>query len=283
MEILYATDGSEGALEGARFLGALARTQKKVRVITVVSELSDSEGEHALSAARYALSASSVDAQYECRRGNPADQILAAAEEAPPDLIVVGTRGLGAVARFFLGSVAERVARHATCPVLIARPPVGPLRRILVGADGSACSEYAVRWLNQLPLPEPATIRLVTVLPSPTEIMRASRLAPLPLTEDPAAFNHRVRAEAEERLDILAASLKSAGRSVETLVHEGHGAMGLLEAAESWPADLLVVGAHGMSAIDRFLLGSVSQQALRYAPCSVLVVKETKADTGELH
>lgn len=52
------------------------------------------------------------------RSGKPADTILAYAEEQHADLIVMGAHGESAVMRFFLGSVAERVVRHATVPVL---------------------------------------------------------------------------------------------------------------------------------------------------------------------
>jgi nucleotide-binding universal stress UspA family protein len=53
--------------------------------------------------------------------GNISDYIISTAEKEKADLIVIGERGLGAVARFFLGSIANKVSHHATCPVLIAR------------------------------------------------------------------------------------------------------------------------------------------------------------------
>jgi len=53
--------------------------------------------------------------------GDPADAILHAAEEHQADLIVMGTHGRTGLAHVFLGSVAEKVVRHASCPVLVAR------------------------------------------------------------------------------------------------------------------------------------------------------------------
>jgi nucleotide-binding universal stress UspA family protein len=53
--------------------------------------------------------------------GNPADEILATAGAFDADLIVVGARGMGGMARLLLGSVSERVLRHARCPVLIVK------------------------------------------------------------------------------------------------------------------------------------------------------------------
>ncbi|MCS6776718.1 MAG: universal stress protein [Chloroherpetonaceae bacterium] len=60
---------------------------------------------------------------YECRResGHPVDQIVRVAEEERVDLIVMGSRGLGGLQSFLLGSVSDRVLHHAHCPVLIVR------------------------------------------------------------------------------------------------------------------------------------------------------------------
>ena len=53
--------------------------------------------------------------------GNPADEVLKAAETHKADLIVTGAKGLGAIGRFLLGSVSTRVVQHAHCSVLVVR------------------------------------------------------------------------------------------------------------------------------------------------------------------
>jgi nucleotide-binding universal stress UspA family protein len=55
--------------------------------------------------------------------GDPGDMIVSAAEAENVDMVVVGSHGRSAVGRFFLGSVSDHVVRHATCPVLVVRPP----------------------------------------------------------------------------------------------------------------------------------------------------------------
>src|SRR5262249_24582355 len=85
------------------------------------------------------------------RRLNPVDAILAQAQEEGAGLIVMGSHGMGAVERFLLGSVSERVARYAHCPVLVARSDI--LRRVLVAVDGSESAEHALDALATLPLP----------------------------------------------------------------------------------------------------------------------------------
>ncbi len=295
MRILFATDGSESSLAGARVLRTMTPSEIELCVLTVAGRVGDNQeeaawlppigahetGKHEDNEGHAALSATFAELgdgwrtlRSETRRGNPAEEVLRAAEEAPFDMIVVGSRGLGAVARFLLGSVAERVARHARCPVLVARPGEGTFQKVLLGVDGSTCSEDAANWLLRLPLPAESTVRLVTVIPPMDDIVRASRMVPLPLAEDPVGLDQRLRDEAQQRLESLAAPFEQTGRKVDAEVRGGHGALGLLEAAEEWGADLIVVGAHGLSAIDRFLLGSVSEHVLRHAPCSVLVVKQ---------
>ena len=54
-------------------------------------------------------------------QGRPADKIVETAKEGVFDLIVVGSRGLGGIKEFFLGSVSDRVADEASCPVLIVK------------------------------------------------------------------------------------------------------------------------------------------------------------------
>ena len=60
-----------------------------------------------------------------CRVGHPAWEIVAYANEIDADLIIVGSHGRGVIGRALLGSVAERVVREATCPVLTIREPRG--------------------------------------------------------------------------------------------------------------------------------------------------------------
>jgi len=61
------------------------------------------------------------------RVGKPAHEILSVAKEWPADLIVIGSHGRGGIPRVLLGSVAEAVMRHASCPVLVIRAaPAAP-------------------------------------------------------------------------------------------------------------------------------------------------------------
>lgn len=63
-----------------------------------------------------------LQASYLVWTGDPGDMIVAAAEAERADIVVIGSNGRGAVGRFLLGSVSERVVREAPCPVLVVRP-----------------------------------------------------------------------------------------------------------------------------------------------------------------
>jgi nucleotide-binding universal stress UspA family protein len=71
----------------------------------------------------------------------------------------------------------------------------------------------------------------------------------------------------------VAEKLSAAGFKVETAVGEENARAGILDTASKWHADLIVLGSHGLKGLDRFLLGSVSEFAVRHARCSVEIVR----------
>jgi nucleotide-binding universal stress UspA family protein len=86
------------------------------------------------------------------------------------------------------------------------------------------------------------------------------------------------RADAQDLLDVLAAMLKEeVDRKIETVVVFGKAKDAILEEADSWPADLLVLGSHGRSAVGRLFLGSVSLAVVAQASCSAVIVHLPKS------
>jgi nucleotide-binding universal stress UspA family protein len=132
--ILFAYDGSEESQRALRYAGRLGEGDT-VRVIAVTTGLWEGprttdytdptidpdEQRRALDEARELLAATGAAVDVIATVGNPADEILRAAEAHGVELIVIGRRGQHAVARFLMGSVADRVVRHATCDVLVVR------------------------------------------------------------------------------------------------------------------------------------------------------------------
>jgi nucleotide-binding universal stress UspA family protein len=207
--------------------------------------------------------------------GYPADVICRIAEEKDIDLVVLGSSGRSALARFFLGSVSQRAAKHASCPVLIVKPPAEPIQEVLVGVDGSEDSKLAVEFLHKFPLPQPTQVTLVHVVHVPSPAFGDAR--GYYETAELGGELERLRAAAEGEgqkvLEEASESLRGAFK-VESLLTAGPPARRLIELAGDRDASLVVVGCRGLTGVERFLMGSVSLQVCHHAPCSVMVVRE---------
>lgn len=273
MRILFATDGSAGAMAGAHLLARLPLgAGHEILLLSVVEHGHADRAGAALSAAEEELGGCGAPVTREVREGIAEEKILDAALEHAVDLVVIGASGHSGITRFFLGSGAERVAYHAPCPVLLARPHHDALRRVVVGIDASEASEQTVEWLRGFPLPPAAEVRLVTVLPL-VEQWRNYGMMILPAPEELEPLAEKARQQARERLELLAGRLREAGKQVITSLEEDDPATGLLHLAKESETDLVVAGSHGRTQVERFLLGSVSLNLLRHAHCSVLIVR----------
>jgi nucleotide-binding universal stress UspA family protein len=135
VRILFAYDGSEQARRALRYAGRLV-ADDDVSVISVAAALIEaprtaeytdptsdpSLHRHQLEEARVILAeAGGVEPEVIAAVGNPAAEIISAAEARGVELIVVGLRGQHKVERFLMGSVSDRVVRHAPCDVLVVR------------------------------------------------------------------------------------------------------------------------------------------------------------------
>jgi nucleotide-binding universal stress UspA family protein len=134
MRILFAYDGSPFAKRALRYgkrfgddLEAVVITVSPVLIEAPPTEQSTDpeqggeEGRRQLEDAKRLLAEDGVQAETMHAFGNPAAEIIAAAERHDADLIVLGQRGRSAIARFIDGSVSDRVVRHASCDVLVVR------------------------------------------------------------------------------------------------------------------------------------------------------------------
>lgn len=199
--------------------------------------------------------------------GHPAQELLKLADELKPELIVVGARGLGAVARVMLGSVSERIAKHAPCSVLVIRQSeVHPeTRKILIAFDGSRGSQRVIERFAGLPLGKERTVYLQTVV----ETFHAYGMD---IGLEAEGVYERERLEAQARLNEAVDRLRHVAPQVETLVEESvNAADGLIQTAHEEGIDLIALGSAGKNAWERFLMGSVSVRVLHHAPCSVWI------------
>ena len=147
--------------------------------------------------------------------------------------------------------------------------------KILLSTDGSASAQAALDLLLHLPLPPVAEVILLNVIEKELLFKGAHTKG---LNEEQqrllAQTHELLQEEADELLGRAAQRLAAAGFKCSTRLASGHPAKEIVRAAREENTDLVVVGSHGWTGVKRFLLGSVSNQVLAYAPCSVLIARQ---------
>jgi nucleotide-binding universal stress UspA family protein len=197
--------------------------------------------------------------------GPAALRLIERAERWPAELLVVGAQGHAVAERLGVGSVALRVLTHLRCHVRVARPAgdAADRLRILVGVDGSPDAAAAVEAVAARTWPAGTEARVVTVVDH--RVLAAPAGADLPPGAPPSAVSEAVANAAAERL-------RGAGLAALASVIHGDPKRVLAQAAWDWDANSIFLGARGLTAVRRFLLGSVSTSVAMHAPCSVEVV-----------
>jgi len=200
--------------------------------------------------------------------GLPWTMIVSALDDAAFDLVVIGTHGRTGLARILLGSVAEKVVRHAPCSVLTVRPDaeVKAFTSILCPVDFSASSRRAVDLAAEVVKPGGAGITLLHVLD-----------VPVAFSGEPTVpeFTRNLDKHAAELLDTWAVQLR-AKVAVPVTIRSRIGTPGAqtLALLDNEPnVDLVVMGSRGRTGITRALLGSVAEKIVRHAKCPVLVAR----------
>jgi nucleotide-binding universal stress UspA family protein len=209
------------------------------------------------------------------REGRPAEVILEHAEALSADLIVIGARGLSAPGEFRLGATAHRLIHYADCPVLVTRSPVrAQLLSTILATDGSTEAGRAAEFPCALSLPQWAEVTVVSVAEAEGGIVPAIRSDEYHSAANvPAALRQTLLDAAEACLAETVVNLRDCGAQVGGGVRIGHPADEILSAARDQEADMIIVGARGRTSATCFRLGGVAQKVVRYAPCSVLVVR----------
>ena len=227
------------------------------------------ETEKQLSLAARQLSGPGRQVETVAVRGRPASAIITLAQHARADLIIVGSRGRGPIASMLLGSVAAEVVDSAPCPVLVARTE--RVDRLLVADDGSTDSIGATHLVSTWPAFQGLGARVIGVVPRAEEPAGASRHAAA--SEADARRIDALRSKHQLVAHGTAVRLTDAGVPAREEVRLGDVAEQIIMAAIESEADLIVMGSHGRTGLERVLLGSVARNVLYHAPCSVLIVR----------
>ena len=209
--------------------------------------------------------------------GSPYLALIKPTDETP-DLVVVGSRGMSALEGFMIGSVSQSVLTHASCSVRVSRPVAKAANterpvRIVLGVDGSTHSAVAVSAVASRAWPAGTEVKVVAVLDVKFWTAMAgsgsSAWAWIGEGDDDG------RSWAGRAVHKVVEELNASGLVATPVVVEGDPKRLLVEEAERWEADCIVVGAKGHSGLERFLLGSVSAAVAARAHCSVEVVRHS--------
>ena len=205
--------------------------------------------------------------------GDPASAIIDIATDEHADLIIMSTHGRTGLARWALGSVAEKVLRAAPVPVIVARDD-RPIEKILITLDGSNFAAAAVTPAMQLAQALQATVTFLRVQPYESyanrleidEYMRFEYGLDKSLED---LTRKRIRWYLEDIMDQYSQS----GVPTQYAIVMGFAADEILAYAEKEEFDLIVMSTHGRTGLRRWVYGSVTEKVLRSAHCGVMVVR----------
>jgi nucleotide-binding universal stress UspA family protein len=151
--------------------------------------------------------------------------------------------------------------------------------KILLAIDGSECSRAAVNEVARRPWPADSQVKVISIVEPPAPLVAEPYMGVGGYFEEVEQLK---RKEAGESVEQASAQLSAAGGlQVSTEVLTGSPKRMIVEAAEAWGTDLIVIGSHGYQRWERMLLGSVSQAVAAHAECSVEIVRCKKAITGD--
>jgi nucleotide-binding universal stress UspA family protein len=233
--------------------GALASLSAEV--YQEVIEGLTSEAEQSLGRLAASVRSAGLMAETAVLQGVPAARLLDYEAETKPDLVVMASHGRTGLARFALGSVADRMVREGLAPVVIVRSlgAAATVRRALVLLDGSALAETALRVVEAFAGQPLHSVRLLRAVSSQKELEAASvylagvaaRLSAIGLFVDPEV------------------AIEGPGEAIE-------------RAAEDM--DLVIMATHGRGGLDRLRHGSVAERALQTVSVPLLLVRAGVAE-----
>ncbi|MFC4544411.1 universal stress protein [Halosolutus amylolyticus] len=282
--ILVATDGSDAAtvaLDHALDVAAdrdaivhvlnVADTNRPslARLGTDVVDVLEQEGEEIVSAAADRADERGVTVSTHVVQGEPREAIVDAIAETEFDLVVMGAHGRRGLGEYVLGSVTDYVVNRSPVPVLTVRAAEDatqpfPYEDVVVPTDGSVHASAAVDLGATVAARHDATLHLLSVV---------DELPELP-DDRMSQLSEQVTENLQEILDEDVDTVRSAGvEDVTTAIASGSVPREVTSYVDEEGIDLVVMGTHGRTGIDRHLLGSFTERVIRTSPVPVLTTR----------
>lgn len=215
------------------------------------------------------LGASDLNVNCETLLGHPFVELIHAVQAEGYDLVLVGSRGLGALESALLGSTAKRLIQKCPSTVWVVRDShVGPPKVVLAATDFSDVSIKAAREGFSIAEKAKAQFHLLHVI-------ETSHFAPIEGSNDPALslLRHDMEDYARQQLQSLADSFASVGNKIERHLSWGSPSKCVQDTSREIGADLVAVGTVGRSGIKGVLLGNTAEKVLTSCNCGILAVK----------
>jgi len=202
--------------------------------------------------------------------GDPASIIQDVAQQVAAELIITGVGRDETFGRHILGSTVEQLAQRTTVPLLIVKSRVWPYEEILVATDLSESSGQALATADRF---------------FPTAPITALYVAEAPTEGAPGLPDQRQQM-ADQKSGCVAFIERSglapeACLRVKALVDQGRPEVAVRRYMLEKEVDLVVVGSHGQGGVFEKRLGGVARRILDYAPADVLVVRDSRAQSGD--
>jgi nucleotide-binding universal stress UspA family protein len=211
------------------------------------------------------------------RNPDPVEEICSFSSSNNIDLIIMGTHGRTGLSHLLSSSVTEHVVRSANCPVMTVKAgkqcsEAAPYFDILVPVDFSPYSQKALRYGRTLAQAFEANLHVLHVFDQPIYPAHYG-LGDEVLIQ----FNPEVQRRSHDEMERLVSQF---GAEVRCQIHvrEGRAYSEIVRFVEEEECDLVVMGTHGLSGLEHFLLGGTTEKVMRHASCPVLAVKLKERD-----
>jgi nucleotide-binding universal stress UspA family protein len=207
---------------------------------------------------------------------HPAEEILNYTEKKNISLIIIATHGRTGIKRWALGSVAEKVVRASTKPILLVRANIDghkkiSLSNILVPLDGSKQSETLLPYIKNLASELKSKIILLHVITQPYQIYTGTEgVVEVCYTREELKMK---RVDAKNYLERLGRLCIGKGIIFSTQVRVGEAAEEIIKLAEKHNIDLVAMSTHGRSGFSRWEHGSIADKVLHAGNTPLLLVR----------
>ena len=286
--ILLTTDGSpfsEGAVKEAVYLARSCSAQLSALYVLEVNpefqteglayvEKMEQEARACLDSVRALAAADNVECGVITRRTDePYKAIVDEAQRRGCDVIVMGRRGRTGLKKILMGSVTAKVIGYAHCNVLVVPKDAAiDCRNILLATDGSRYSDAAAAKALEIAGRCKARLTVVSVIPADQAGLEPDTgYTPQQLE----LLSRELFGASRRHVDKISEEARRKEISAEGMILGGSPYEVIIETASRRRSDLIIIGSHGRTGIQRLIMGSVAERVVALSPSAVLVVKQT--------